>query len=75
METLTPEAVSVIDLFLGSGSSMIAAESRRMACFGAELSPAYAAGRIRARPQSSAVGFDDRTQIDSPSPNPPGLVV
>ncbi len=41
IETVAPDAVSVIDLFLGSGSTMIAAENKKIPCFCAELSPAY----------------------------------
>jgi DNA modification methylase len=41
METLAPKALTVIDLFLGSASTLIAAERRGMKCFGMEMSPAY----------------------------------
>lgn len=41
IDTIAPQAASVIDLFLGSGSTMIAAENRKIACFGVELSPSY----------------------------------
>jgi len=37
----------VIDLFLGSGSTLIAAESLRRRCFGMEIEPKYVDGVIR----------------------------
>lgn len=40
-ETLAPKARSVLDLFLGSGSVLIAAERKGIACFGMEMSPDY----------------------------------
>jgi hypothetical protein len=41
VETIAPKAKSVIDLFMGSGSTLIAAEKRGITCFGAEMSAAY----------------------------------
>lgn len=40
-ETVAPKAKSVVDLFLGSGSALIAAERKRIRCFGMELAPPY----------------------------------
>jgi hypothetical protein len=41
IETIAPEATSVIDLFLGSGSTMIAAEKKKIICHAVEIAPAY----------------------------------
>jgi hypothetical protein len=41
IETLAPKATSALDLFLGSGSTLIACERRKLACFGMELAPDY----------------------------------
>lgn len=40
-ETVAPKAKTVVDLFLGSGSTLIAAERVGLTCFGMELAPAY----------------------------------
>lgn len=40
-DTIAPKATTVLDLFLGSASTLIAAENRGLTCFGMELSPAY----------------------------------
>ena len=36
-----PKALSVLDLFLGSGSTLIAAEKTGRKCYGMELDPKY----------------------------------
>jgi len=41
IKTIAPQATSVIDLFLGSGSTIIAAEQTGRSCVGLEMSPAY----------------------------------
>ena len=41
IEVCAPKASSVIDPFLGSGSTLIAAQARDISCFGCELAPAY----------------------------------
>jgi hypothetical protein len=41
IETLGAKAKAVIDLFLGSGSTLIACERLKKQCLGMELSPAY----------------------------------
>ena len=41
IDTVAAEAKTVIDLFLGSGSTLIAAERKGRQCFGTELSPIY----------------------------------
>lgn len=41
LETVAPKAKTMIDLFLGSGSALIAAERKGVACFGMEMAPAY----------------------------------
>lgn len=41
--TNTPFAKTVYDPFLGSGTTMVAAEQERRACYGMELDPAYVA--------------------------------
>ena len=41
IETAAPEAKLVIDLFLGSGSGLIAAERKNIKCFGMELAEPY----------------------------------
>ena len=46
-ETLAPEAQSVMDLFLGSGSVLVAAERKGIACFGMEMAPAYVDVAVR----------------------------
>lgn len=40
-KTVAPQATTVIDLFLGSGSALISAEQSKLALFGMELAPAY----------------------------------
>jgi hypothetical protein len=40
-DTIAPKARTVLDLFLGSGSVLIAAQIRGLRCFGMELSPSY----------------------------------
>lgn len=40
-DTIAPKARTVLDLFLGSGSVLIAAQTRGLRCFGMELSPSY----------------------------------
>lgn len=40
-DTIAPKARTVIDLFLGSGSVLIAAQNRGLTCFGMEMAPAY----------------------------------
>jgi DNA modification methylase len=37
----------VLDMFLGSGSTMIAAESLERRCFGIEIEPRYVDGIVR----------------------------
>lgn len=46
-QTIAPKAKSVIDLFLGSASTLIAAEKGGLRCFGMELSPAYVDVAVR----------------------------
>ena len=41
IKTIAPEAKTVIDLFIGSGSTLIACERMGVTCFGCELAPAY----------------------------------
>ncbi len=41
IETIAPEAKTVIDLFIGSGSTLIACERRSIACFAMEMAEAY----------------------------------
>lgn len=41
IETAAPKAAAMLDLFLGSGSSLIAAERKNIAHFGMELAPVY----------------------------------
>ena len=41
IETIAPDAKTAIDLFIGSGSMLIACERKRIACFAAELASAY----------------------------------
>jgi DNA modification methylase len=41
LETLAPRAKTAIDLFLGSGSTLIACENRGVACYGVEMSEPY----------------------------------
>lgn len=41
IETLAPKAKTVIDLFVGSGSALIACERKGLKFFGMELAPAY----------------------------------
>jgi hypothetical protein len=41
IDTVAPKARSVVDLFLGSGSGLIAAERKGIAFYGMELAPAY----------------------------------
>jgi len=40
-QTAAPDAKSVIDLFLGSGAVLVAAERAGIICYGTELAPAY----------------------------------
>jgi DNA modification methylase len=40
-DTISPKARTVLDLFLGSGSVLIAAQNRNLTCFGMEMAPAY----------------------------------
>lgn len=40
-DSIAPKARSVLDLFLGSGGVLIAAQTRGLRCFGMELSAAY----------------------------------
>ncbi len=47
IETLAPKALTVIDLFLGSASTLIAAERQGLKCFGMEMSPAYVDVAVR----------------------------
>jgi len=37
----------VLDLFLGSGTTLIAAESLKRKCFGTEIDPAYCDGIVK----------------------------
>lgn len=46
-EVAAPDAKSVVDLFLGSGSALIAAERKGVACFGMEMAPAYVDVAVR----------------------------
>lgn len=39
--TVAPQAKTVIDLFLGSASTLVAAERQGLSCFGMEMSEAY----------------------------------
>src|SRR5690606_31970690 len=41
IEAVAPDAKTKIDLFLGSGSSLIACENKGVSCFGMEMSPEY----------------------------------
>lgn len=41
IETIAPDAKTAIDLFLGSGSMLIACERKGIACFGMEMAEAY----------------------------------
>jgi site-specific DNA-methyltransferase (adenine-specific)/modification methylase len=41
IETMAPKAKTLVDLFLGSGSALIACERSGVICLGAELAPAY----------------------------------
>jgi len=43
IEASTPMGDTVLDLFLGSGTTMVAAEQLGRVCFGMEISPAYVA--------------------------------
>jgi hypothetical protein len=47
IETIAPKAQSYLDLFLGSGSSLIACERKGIACFGSEMSPHYIDAAVR----------------------------
>jgi hypothetical protein len=52
----------VYDPFLGSGTSLIAAEMTGRLCIGLEISPAYLAGfhRLGGDPSSLGSSFDER---------------
>jgi ParB-like chromosome segregation protein Spo0J len=41
IETLAPKAKTAIDLFVGSGSTLIACERKGIACYGMEMAEAY----------------------------------
>jgi hypothetical protein len=41
IKTIAPDAKNVIDLFMGSGSTLIACERLQKRCFGMELAPPY----------------------------------
>lgn len=41
VDTLAPKAKTVLDIFAGSGASLIAAERRSLAWYGMEMAPAY----------------------------------
>lgn len=47
VETMAPDAKVVLDLFLGSGWTLIAAEQRGIACVGVEMAPAYVDVAVR----------------------------
>lgn len=40
-DTIAPKATTVLDLFLGSGSVLIAAQNRGLTAFGMEMAPSY----------------------------------
>lgn len=41
IDTMAPKAKTTLDLFIGSGSMLIACERRGVQCFGMELAPSY----------------------------------
>ena len=41
IEKYAPEAVNIIDLFGGSGTTLIAAEQKNLVCYMMELEPHY----------------------------------
>jgi len=47
IDTLAPNAKSALDLFLGSGSTLLACERKGIACYGMDLAPAYVDVTIR----------------------------
>jgi hypothetical protein len=47
IETVSPNAKTVIDLFLGSGATLISAERKRLTFFGMEMAPAYVDVAVR----------------------------
>jgi DNA modification methylase len=70
---------AIYDPFLGSGTSLIAAEMTGRICYGLELNPAYVDVVVRrwqvftgraARHQASGQSFDARA--DSPNPDQSG---
>jgi DNA modification methylase len=70
---------AIYDPFLGSGTSLIAAEMTGRICYGLELNPAYVDVIVRrwqvftgraARHQASGLSFDERA--DSHNPDQPG---
>lgn len=67
IETLAPKAKTALDLFLGSGSTLIACEMKGIVCFGCEMSPAYIEviiQRFEAFSGKTAIREDGKTLAD-----------
>ena len=47
IETLAPKATSALDLFLGSGATLIACERKGIVCYGMEIAPDYVDVAVR----------------------------
>jgi DNA modification methylase len=69
---------AVYDPFLGSGTTLIAAEMTGRVCYGLELSPAYVDVVVRrwqlftgrsGTHQASGLSFDERAQTQHPDPS------